>query len=413
MFYAENLRGFFSNLWRNFPSLKKNNYNYYLQSGLQKETPIYVDTNNLWGLYTQIPHLNNCINKKAELLSLGRLRHFKDSGEEIKDSEILKFLRHPNPLQTWEEFITQYSTFLSIYGNAFFYKLKGSKLSMLPAALWNLPPQDMKVKTTGKIFNQTDIKKIIEYYELCYGDKETIRYNVEDVILRNDNAGSNYILSESKLIALVKPLSNIVGALQTANILINKHGTYGIFYNDTKDAIGNIGMSEMERKRIEEQLSSNYGNLEHQSQITLSNNTIKFQPVGYKMKEMMLTEEIEQDAGIVYDAYGMNRNLFASIKGTGNNSGGAEMVAIRNTIQSTIVPEANDIARVFSYELGLNDKKEMLKITFDHLEALQENRKEKEYATQVRIRSIKEAVEGGLISAEEGRTLAKIELNIK
>ena len=124
MFYAENLRGFFSNLWRNFPSLKKNNYNYYLQSGLQKETPIYVDTNNLWGLYTQIPHLNNCINKKAELLSLGRLRHFKDSGEEIKDSEILKFLRHPNPLQTWEEFITQYSTFLSIYGNAFFYKLK-------------------------------------------------------------------------------------------------------------------------------------------------------------------------------------------------------------------------------------------------------------------------------------------------
>ena len=403
-------RNYNYSLNKDFPSLR-NYYNYRSQLGSMSED--WVSTTDLWKLFILIPPLNNCLHKQADLLSMGLLQEFiKINGklEEIHDTEELEFFKNPNPLQTYEQFVKQYSIYFSVYGNAFFYKLRGLNIEgKLPDAMWNLPPDKMKVCKTGKIFNQTDINKIISCYEMEYAGA-TVEYNTDDIIFKNENLGSDYIIGESKLISLTKPLSNIVAVMQTANKLTVNHGTFGFITNRSKDALGSISMSDSERKRLESKHNVDYGNLDGQHNLTFTTNDIDYIPIGYKIRDMMLNEILEKYSGFVYDAFGMNRSLFASDKGTGNNSGGAENIALKHTFQNSTIPSANDLTRTLTYGLGLNKQNKFLKMSYSHLDALQENRKEKEYATQVRINSIAKAVEAKLITLQTGQELAALEL---
>lgn len=412
MFYPEGIaNSWFSNIVNAIWPGRRLHRFYSSQYMIGTKAAIWIDRLNLWLVYSEIPHINNVINKRAELLSIGKLRLRKKAvnGEaevEIFKHDALTLLRRPNPLQAYSEFITQYLVYKDIYGNAIFYKNK-KIFGKIPATLWNLPPWTIKINPTGKIFDQITIEGIIQSYTMTLAG--VIRdFTPDEIIVKNDNVDSEYLKSQSKFVALVKPISNIAGAMQTANIMIHDGGSKGILSNASKDGAGGIPIGETERKRIEEDYLNRYGIRDGQSRTIITNAGLVYQPMSFPMKDMMLTEEIEQDFGIICDAYSVDRDVFASTKGATNEN---KLIGIKSTIQNSIQPEADDFCETFNEVFGLNDLGLELYITFDHLPVMQEDALNTSKGYLAKVQALDIMKKSGIISPKQYATEAEVKFD--
>jgi len=368
------------------------------------QVPKWISTENLWKVYTDIPHLQNVINTRADLLSQGKIKliRIKDKVE-IEQHEVLTLLSKPNPLQTQAEFLTMYLTFKDIWANVLILKNKGLPSMKIPNQLWNLPPALMRIDTTGKIFRQTTINEIIKGYILTINGVE-VTYLPDEVIFKNDNLGSEYIMSESKLVGLVKPLSNIHAALRTANVLIGDHGAYGIISSNNKDISGGIPLGKDEKKRIEQDVSNDYGNKPGQKQMIVTDANLTYTPIGSSINEMNLQPEIEQAFGIILDAYKVDRDIFASTKGATfeNKKNG-----LKATIQNTIQQEGDDLMQTFNIEFGLIEQGLKLTMCYDHLPVMQEDEQKRADTIAKKVDSISKMIFAGVLSPAQGQDLLK------
>ena len=362
-----------------FPNTPRSRYwNWMLGSS----APVWIDTQDLWRLYATIPHLNVVINKRAELLSLGKIGLRKiDTGEEIIEHDVLKLLRKPNPLQARAEWVTQYLTFKDVYANIPIYKLFGVEgMKRIPDAMWNLPPSMVKIIPTGKIFNQTKIEDIIKEYRLCYAGNETI-FTPSQILFKNDNVGSEYLKSDSKIIALAKPLSNIEGALQTQNVLIQEHGAYGMISSSSKDETGAVPLGKAERERIEKMEQRDYGNRNGQRRKIITNASLTYTPMSFPIKDMLLTESNEEHFRMILSSYGVDDRVFPSSKdATWENKKQGLIMTIQNSIQ----PEGDDLCQTLNEDFGLTEEGIELYMTFNHLPIMQEDKQLKENARKTR-----------------------------
>lgn len=365
----------------------------------------WIAHGNLWKLYTGIPHLNTVINTRAELFSQGKIR-IRDikTKEEKFTHKALTLLSKPNPIQSGPEYLTMYLVFKDIYGNVPILKNGVMKSQPIPGQLWNLPPEAFKIKTTGKLWRQVNLSDIIEGYELQDGG-ETLQFKPEEIILKNDNLGGEYLFSESKLLALIKPLSNIDASLRTANILINDHGAYGIISNGGKDSMGgSIPFSEGEKELIEERMGRRYGNKPGQKQNIVTNATITYTPIGSPLSEMLLDKEIEQNFGIIIGAYFLDRDIFPNTQGaTFENKKQARISVIQNTIQS----EADDLMMTLNSEFRLIEEGLELYMTFDHLPIMQEDESKRAEVINKIVDSLSKGVTSGFLSSAQAQDLLK------
>lgn len=395
-------QSWFGRLFSNLPGSSWQNW----QIGGNR--PVWIDTKNLWKVYAGIPHLNIVINKRAELFSLGKFRMRKIStGEEITKHALLTLMQHPNVLQSGPEFLTQYLVFKDIYAQVPIYKLSGLGIG-IPSALWNLPPALFKAIPTGKLFQQTKLKDIIAKYQLSYQGQD-VDFKTEEIIFKNDNLGVNYIVSESKIIALAKTLSNLEGSLSTANVLIQEHGAYGVLSNSSKDETGGvIPLSTDERRRIEAQETSDYGNKIGQRRKIITNASLSWTPMTFPMKDMLLIEQNMDNFLIVLGAYGVDKNVFPMTTDPTFENKSRGMVA---TIQNTIQPEADDLCSSFNFDFQLHKEDLECFMTYDHLPVMQENKVEKENVLKLRSEWLTTVMELGLVDAESAAEIMGLELS--
>lgn len=371
-----------------------------------KQVAIWIDEEKWWEAYERIPHLTATINKRAELLSQGRirLRKIKDK-KEVLDHPFLDLMAKPNALQSGPEFLTMYSTFKDIYGNALIYKNKALSISTLPSHLWNLPPELVQVIPTGKIWNQLKIEDIIKEFKVYYAG-EFATFKTSEVIFKNDNLSPYYIKGESKIKSLIKPLSNIEAALRTANVLIADHGTYGIISNGSKDSMGgSVPMQTQEKENIEKSFASNYGNKPGQRQVVLTSATITYTPIGSVLSEMMLDKEIEQDFGIILGLYNVDRDIFPTTSGATFEN---KKEGLKSTIQNAIQSEADDLMTSIKNDPDFASlKAEGLEpyMTFDHLPAMQEDQTKRADAFMKYANGLAKLVLGGIVSPAQAQNM--------
>jgi hypothetical protein len=363
---------------------------------------------NLWALYTGIPHLTSVINTRAELFSQGRVRLRKiEDGSEVFKHKVLTLLNKPNPLQTKSEFMTMFLTFKDIYSNVPILMNGVMSSQPIPGQLWNLPPACFKVKTTGQIFKQVQISDIISGYELEIGGT-TQSFTPEEIIFINDNLGQDYLISESKLISLIKPLSNIDASLRTANIVINEGGPSGIISAGGKDASGGIiPLGAPEQNRIEGAFKNKYGHRYDQIQTVVSTATLTYTPIGSPLTDMLLSEEIEQDFGIIIAAYFLDRDLFPGTQGaTFENKKQARIGVIQNTIQS----EADDFANRLNVQFKLFEEGLELFITYDHLPIMQQDEQARQTADKIKAEKLSILLKDGIIDRDYYAIVMGVEL---
>lgn len=392
-FSIAGIRNFFNKWqWSRDSSFGSYFKNYYFNS----DTPVLIDTDDALTAFSDCHTLQTVINRKADMFANGEWKcvDVNDETKEFPDDEGLKLLNRPNAMQTAEEWLKAYIFYKSLYANNFIYALRGSQFVM-PAAIWHLPSEWMKVEFSGKFFDQTKIEEIIKKFILCYGGTEKV-YEVKDVIYKAENFSFSERKGMSKIPSLRLPISNIVAALKTRNIISVEKGMIGILSNESKDAVGALGLKTGEKEMIESSMAEGRGLYGDRSKIVVTESNLKWNAMSYPTKELALFEETEEDFASILGAFGMKRELFPTVTGsTFENQNQAE----KSTYQSTIQPEADSLAAAMTTALGADKRRRKYILDYSWLPILQEDKLKEENADLIKQRKLSSLFADGMIDA--------------
>ena len=389
------ISGFLSRITR--WQFAKNMISRYMYGAGFSDLPVLIDCEDLWTPYTLCPHLNVVINKKAEMMANGQWKcvSVDDETDEHPDDEGLKLLLNPNTMQSSEEFIKQYSRYGDIWANNFLYPLKATKSSFPKELKW-LPSGTIEIQKTGKFYKQRKVEDIFSGYKTNVGGEEII-YSTEEVVYIPQDFDPVYMKGMSKIPPLQLPISNINAALKTRNIIMTKKGAIGVLGAEVKDALGTQPLAQKERERIEAEMSKDHGLYETENNIKISNVPLKWTPMSYPTRELMLIEEVEDSFSAILAAYGMDRDLFPSTKGATNEN---KSQAVKSTYQNTIIPAADSLANIMTKVLGTDPKRKYI-LSYDWIPELQEDQLKQEQTRSTKAYYLLSLHDKGAITTEQ------------
>jgi hypothetical protein len=244
------------NFWQSFFGYNVDNNRRFINQFLPyqnriwgQKTAVWIDTNNAFQHYLEIPELRTVVNKRASMMSNNKpvLIDVK-SGEEITEHWLIDLMKKPNPTQSWADVVYSLSVNDALYSNSFAYAPKrsfGVRNLMLP-----LPSDKMKILTTGKTLRQMDKDGLIAGFEFDYNtDVEKLTW--DDVVYFSTPDGINIINPSSRIEALKYPLSNLKASYHKRNVLLENIGAIGILSAKNSDIGGAIPMTPEEKKEIQ------------------------------------------------------------------------------------------------------------------------------------------------------------------
>lgn len=355
--------------------------------------------------YNICPPVNGIINRKARAFTNGKWWILDKDENEATGARIAglqKLLKKPNPLQSWNQLMAQAKIYEQVYGEVFLFAIipAGFTDKSKVKAIWVIPNWIMNVKLTGKHYFQTELEDIIEGYDINIDGSTTPLPDGSVIHIRDINQNSTDVIrGQSRLASLQDPISNIVAAYEARNILITRKGALGILSNQTRDAAGAVPLKENEKLEVQEDFRK-YGLGKDQYQVIITNANLRWQPMTFPTRELMLFEEIEDDVRQIADNFDYPMFLLGFKAGsTFSNVGEAK----KSLYQDTIIPEAEGWAEALSTFFELEDLGLKLSVFYDHLEVFQQSEKERAEAFKVKNEGFKIAFELGVVTREEWR----------
>lgn len=310
------------------------------------------------------PVLLTIISLRAKIYSQMKITHFNSSDKPIENSPILKLFKQPNYFQSQEDFFFQQMWFLSSNGTNLTYKVDALKETK---ALFNLIPSEVDLNKTNKVNSFIYTKNEFERYgerKIKYTlDGQTINIKIKDLIPTYDLANglkcNSLMQSPSRLKGIYKTIENIEENLLSKNTNLKMSGKYLM----ASQGDGNEAqIQDPDRKDIFSKIS--------RKSLLITNANIKAQHLVSDMKRLFLDEQFSNDALTCLLAFDMSKdilNYFSNGASTYENKEKAMLDYVQNSIQS----DANNTMNSFSSSLGLLDKGEYLKASYDHLPVMQ------------------------------------------
>ncbi|PKN16507.1 MAG: hypothetical protein CVU66_00725 [Deltaproteobacteria bacterium HGW-Deltaproteobacteria-23] len=385
-------------------SVVKQGDGYFYAFGFPKTVQETITIQGQIAAYNVCAPVNGIINRKARAFSNARWWVMDKDGKEVNGqvpNAIRAILRKPNPLQSWNQLMIQAKVYEQVFGEAFLFAItpEGFRDKSKVKAIWVIPNWMINVKLTGKHLLQTDIKDIIEGYELSVGGERILLDRDSIIHLRDANQNNqDVLLGQSRLASLQDPVSNIVAAYEARNTLITRKGALGILSNQTRDAAGSVPLKQGEKEEVQNDFQK-YGLSKEQWQVIITNSNLRWQSMTFPTKELMLFEEIEDDVRQIADNYDYPMYLLGFKAGsTFSNVGEAK----KSLYQDTIIPEAEGWADTLTSFFGLPEGVK-ISIYYDHLDIFQQSEKDKADAFKVKNEGFKVAYELGIVTKEEWR----------
>lgn len=371
----------------------------------QKEILVDCSFNQLISVAQNVPHLNTVISKGAEMFSNMEIKHKDKKGEEIENSEVLALLSKPNPLQSLEGFLYDYYINNAIYSAAYGYKNYAGGSSKLPRVLWWLPSGLMKINTTGKVYRQFDIDGIIKNYEM-EGDKTP--FETKEIINIREGVSQNPLTPYSRIEALQIPLSNIVAALKSNNIILTERGMIGFISRDTGNTNDGMPINQKEKEQFQKQYKNEYDLDGNSGHVGIFSNSLKWVPMTFDVDQLKLYEGLEDSFAQICGAYGIDRDIFPSTKGATfeNKSQG-----LKTTIQNTMQPLGTKLCNVLADHLGVTAKGETLECCFEHMPIMKDDEVKEYTALKLKAEYLSILLKDGVISHDQYALLAEVEMD--
>lgn len=360
-----------------------------------QSSPEWLNDKQLLDWYSLVPQVKTVINRKASMASNMKIRLVRGEGEDAEQIDthpVLDLLQTPNVLQSQKEFIIQNWVFFEIFGESFTL-MNGGEFITTPSSLFNLPNDLLEMKLTGKLYKQIEESGIIDGYKLEVNGKSE-DYTAEEIIHFANYGGSDGIKGQSVLKTLQFPVTNTFKSYEARNVLIAKRGAIGILSNSSGDETGSIPLKPKEKEELQEKFDSKYGLKEDQSQVIVTNGSLKWQAMNFDVEELALHLEETQNFRILVDAFGLNMNIFSDEKGATFEN---QKEGQRSAYESTIIPQAESwLEKLSKAILTEQDIKSGLRLwpDFTHLPCLQANQKEKAEADDKKASAFKKTAEG-------------------
>jgi len=365
-------------------------------------------TPSAWGrAYSECAPVGAIINRQAKAFSNGLVRLTDLDGNELaRESSDTKRIRRlftkPNPVQTWNQFISQAKVYHRVYGYAVIFCM--SPAGFKPedtVSMWVLPNEMLQVQFTGKWIMQMELADIISSVRF-----NNVPLDLSSLIFFQDThqdisrlSTSYGILSGSRLSTLKDPINNIVSAYSARSVMINKRGAIGILSNEGKDAIGPLNLDPSEKKAVQEDFQQ-YGLTSDQYQVIITNANLKWQSMTFPTRDLMLFEEIEDDVRQIADSLEYPMFLLGFKEGTTFSNVGE---AKKWLYQDVLIPESEDFSQVINDGLNLSAYGLKFSLDFSHIEALQDSAREKNEAAKALAATLQIEFESNVITLNQWR----------
>lgn len=290
--------------------------------------------------------------------------------------KLKRLFARPNPLQTWRQFRSQQKIYQGLFGfcPVLMIRPAGFNDPTEVTAMWNLPPQYIKIHTTGKFLYAEKASDIIDKFEFVYNNTSD-DLNVNDILLLKEQGISlkNEIVPDSRIRVLQYPISNVAAVYEAENVLITKRGALGILSNRDKDAGGAVAMTPTQKLELQNDFAR-YGLSKNQWQVIITNAQVEWQQMAMNPKDLMLLEILMDSTRTIADVYGYPFELIGNVKGvTFANKQQAKMMFY----QDTVIPESQADFELYNQFFGMDNTGIELYYSFDHVEALQKSEMEK------------------------------------
>lgn len=364
----------------------------------------YIDTDVPYRLWSEIPELNQVVNKKATMMSNGifKLRDAK-TRENIEDKALFDLLSQPNIFQSQNDWIRNYQQQLDIYGNQFIYANKPTSLTKYPKSLINISPAYIEPVLTGKLFDQTDMSGVISRFDYKENGKVVRSFEVKDIIWSKHSDLDNPVIGCSPLKSLRFPLTNTKLAYDYLNIISGEKGAIGMVSSKSKDSFGAIPMTPERRKDIANQISQEYGVGDDKlARISIVDGDTTWTPMSYPTKDLLLLEQIDANKLTICDHLGLNINIFSSKAATYENV----KFGIQQSYNDAVIPAADSMCQKLQSHLNI-DKRYQLYLDYSHISILQPDKGLEADILTKQLNSVKEAVASGILSPEQAKAIYK------
>jgi len=341
-------------------------------------------------------------NGKKYLVDLnGKVIAWNSNKTGVKNARRL-FVEKPNPLQSTKEYEYERDYMFCTFGNNYVCLNNPSEIFdtdiLTVQTMYNLPSEYIEPKQTGKLYDQIDIKGIIEEYALT--DRSPAKkFDPSRIIHFNDiniSGIGNAIIGSSRLGVLKWPITNTQLAFEAMNVILSTRGMQGIISADNKDAAGTqIPLRKEQKDEIDATFKTEYGIKRDQKQYLISYSKIDYIKTIMNSSELGIYDEFSNNAMIISNGLGVPPELYKTyIKGATFEN---QLQAVRRLYQNTVIPRVENDDQYYTERLNMRKYGFELRTSFKHVEALQEARKEKAVSLSMNSRTAEAAYNNNVI----------------
>ncbi len=337
-----------------------------------------------------------------------------DSGKTGVKNAYLLFVQRPNPLQSCKEFNYERAYMFFTFGNNYVYlnnPFETYDTDILTVqTMINLPSEWVTVKQTGKIYDQVDLKGIIEKYSLT-NTNPAREFFPDRVIHFNDiniSDVGNSIIGSSRLDTLKYPITNTQLAFEAMNVILKYRGMQGILKTNSRDQTGTqIMLSGSLKEDVEKTFKTKYGLRENQEQVLFTYADVEFQRTILNTEELGIYNEFTNNAMIISNGFKVPPELYKTY--TKNATFENQIQSVRRLYQDTVIPLVENEDQYYTERLNMRKYGLELRTDFSHIPALQEAFKEKATALSMNSRTAEAAYNNNTITWNEYRELLDME----
>jgi phage portal protein BeeE len=363
---------------------------------------------NMIELFGCVPEIFTPVHAIAFRVASGnfQVKRLEDDAIVTSNKDLNKLLANPNPLQNFQELTYEAMVYEMITGKNFLYSNVPDTLSFNYkniAALWNLWSQKVTIQarlTHGniKLLTATQITDLVQDYKL-EGHSEPIK--PEKILFTHVlslDAQDNKLNAKSPLHSAQKAIANLIAVYEARNVIYTKRGALGVLVSKKSDESGSVSLTSKEKDDLLKELQDKYGLKRSKSLLAVSDAPIDFIRVAMSIAELEPFKETQADALAIAGVLGVDKDLLPLPDGTTfENKKHAE----RSLYQNVSIPKAKSWAQSLTTFFRLNEVGLYIDVSFDHIEALQENKKEKSEVFKNNVDSNTKLYEKGVITKNQ------------
>lgn len=363
--------------------------------------------------YVKIPQIRAVIDHSAAAFVRNIITQEKKTStgiDIITDGNLFDVLHNPHPLQSEKEFWESFYKNWKIFGRVHVFKNipSGFKAENIKGMIV-LPSKDVQIipKKNANYLTATNINEIVERYELNLGNGRIQPFQPEDIWTLTDSSlnwhGDQYLYPEPAMKSLQKPIT-IISAIYGINEELNSnHGAIGIISPKGKDATGDtITLTSDQKTDLQEDYANNYGLMKGDYKLIITNNSVGFDPISLPIKDLLLSENLQDQLNAITNAHQFPPYIFANKEGTTFSNSAESQKALYN---QKIIPETEIVSRSINMEFGTTPETGLIVFNNDHIEALQADKKDEAEKNKINSQSIldiNKSVKAGEITHDIG-----------